>query len=327
MSELVTQTLGINCSMTMVFGATILDTDPQSGYDNSEMEAIRKPCDRTPESALKFYPEAISVEREAGTADDENLSLASVWMNGFIPFSRGLPDPENMSRSCETYLKSQNIVTTDQGFLSRPEGWLESLFWHFNWYNSDERIIEEDFVREEIIHKLIGKGMVCRKWQFNSPCIRYMVREKAESDDQPDYIYFIGGSQDLIRDDMMETVKEIISLYKTGISLLKSSNETYSCDPSQVWHTKIAKTDSDNAISQLVEMSRKIQGIFYIRNYLVYAKNFLGITELVEANFKNKKRFNKISIDKVIERYEGAYQYCKNLCYLYEDIKTFSFQE
>jgi len=327
MSEIVTQTLGINCAMTMIFGGTIIDTDPAAGYDNSEMEAIRKPCDKTPEAALKFFPEAISVERESGTEDDNNLSLASVWLNGFIPFSRGLPDPENMSRSCETYLKSQNIVTTDQCFLSRPEGWMESLFWHFKWFNSDDRIIEEDFVREEILNKLISKGLVCHKWQHQSPEIRYMVREKSDSDEVPDYINFIGGSSDMVCDDMMDTVKDIIKLYKIGISCINSSNEKYSCDPRSVWDSKNnnSHSDTDAALMVLTHMSRKIQGIFYIRNYLVYARDFLGIKDIVEVNFKDKKRFNKIKIEDAISRYEEAYQYCKNLCSVYTDIRNFSF--
>lgn len=329
MSEIVTQTFGINCAMTMVFGGTVIDTNPSSGYDSTEMEAIRKPCDKTPATSLNFYPEAIDVERQSGTPDEDNLSLAATWINGFIPYSRGLPDPENMTRSCETYLKTQNIVTTDQCILSRPEGWLEGLFWHFKWFNSQDtsdkdRLVEEEFVRENILTKLIMNGLVCRKWQYQPPSIRYMVREKAINDEVPDYVYLIGGSSDMVRDNMLDTVNEIKTLYKTSLSKLESIKTKFTSDPRIIWNSHKAEQDNEGIVS-LIEMSRKIQGIIYIRNYLLYAKNFLGIDELVEANFSSKKRFLKINIDTVIERYEEAYQYCKNLCYMYQDIKNFNF--
>lgn len=341
MSEIVTQTLGINCSMTMLFGGTILDTDPTAGYDQSEMETVRKPSIRSPIAALNLYPEAIGVERDSGVKDEENLALAATWNNGFIPFSRGLPDPENMSRSCQTYLKTQNIVTTDQAILSRPDGWMEALFWHFQWYGSKgERIIDEEFVKESIVGKLVQQGLVCRKWAYNPVSVRYMVRIKSDDDEIPDYVYFIGGSDDLINDDLKVAIKKIQSDYKEATHFFeesaKSTNKTASeigfrsdlSDPKNTWVAFNSGNETEEMVSAPItkarlafkRMSRTIQGIFYIRNYLLYAKDFLCVDSLVEVDYNKKKKFNKVDIKEVLERYEDAYQYCKNLCYIYPNI-------
>lgn len=339
MSEIVTQTLGINCSMTMLFGCTILDTDPAAGYEQSEMESIRKPCEKSPRTALKFYPEAIDVERQSGTKDEDNLSLAAIWNNGFIPFSRGLPDPENMSRSCETYLKTQNMVTTDQAILSRPDGWLEGLFWNFKWFGSNnERIIDESFVKESVIAKLVQYGLVCRKWSFNPPSIRYMVRVKSKSDDVPDYVYFIGGSDDLMCDDINSTINIVVNEYNSVLRNLEESKKqkvsqeiSFRSDLADNKNTWVAynpanETDEMNdapitkARVAFKRVSRIIQSVFYIRNYLIYARDFLNVDKIVEIDFRNDKKFNNVDINKVIDRYSDIYEYCKNLCYIYPNI-------
>jgi len=339
MSEIVTQTLGINCSMTMLFGGTIIDTDTSAGYDQSEMETIRKACECSPKNSLRFYPEAIDVERQSGTKDEDNLALAAIWNNGFIPYSRGLPDPENMSGSCATYLKTQNKVTTDQAILSRPDGWLEGLFWNFKWFGSDnERIVEDEFVKESIVAKLVQNGLVCRKWAFNPPSIRYMVRVKSDNDEVPDYIYFIGGSDDLVCDNIEETVKKISSNYLEYMRLEEQSKKekvsqeiSFRSDLADNKNTWVAYNPAneseemnESALTKarlaFKRMSRMVQGIFYIRNYLIYARDFLNIEKIVEADFRNKKKFNNIDIQNVIDRYETAYDYCKNLCYIYPDI-------
>lgn len=316
MSELVSKTLGINCSITMKFGATIIDTNPYSGYDSTEMETKRNEYNRDIRSSLMFYPEAVDTENESlkNSINDEkeSIALAACWINGFVPYGRGMPDAEDMTRNCETYLKTQNIITTDQIFTARPEGHLEALLWHFKWYGGDEKIIDDEFVEEKNISKVVQKGLVSRNWGFNPTSIRYMVREKASSDEVPDYLYFIGGSDEMLDDDMSNTIKLLQSLIKTYEMNKNNINII-----NNVWCVKTSDSTVDDlkideAENAMIRIRRIVQGIFFIRNYLIYAKNVLSIEKLVEVDFRKKKRFNKVSIDKIIDKYEGIYQYCKN---------------
>lgn len=339
MSDYVRKSLGLNNIKTAVIGATIIDTDNAIGLNVSgNTMSIPRHEDKNiacPNDALSFYPSVENNERENSEAV---LALGAVWFNGFIPYCRGLADPENCTHTTANIMAGYGVVTTDQVIKSRPDEWVNCIFSAFKWFNGteDDRIASSDLQIDTAIGKVIRKGLIHPNWLHNPVSIRYMVRELASNNSERDYAYFIGGSEYLLGDDPREMCNIIGQKIKTANNLMEASqdipkdisNNSEINNVRKVWHqVDISKYSDDFKNHSYVkarllcrEVNRAIQGIIMIRNYFVYARKYLGVETVIDMDMKRSSDPLKVSIESVIDRYNDAYKFIRNLCNCEVDI-------
>lgn len=300
MSNLIEDTFAITDAHSLNYGATIIDENPECGYNSEKMLRIKNPTAMLPREALNFYPEVIDLQKEL---NDDTLCLATSWVNGFAPISGGLPTPfavnrSKMHRRISSRFHKRGVATSDQLIAVRQDSIMNTLFSHFRWHNG-EKIM--DSIDDDDLNRIVMKsGSVSENWRATPPSIRFMIRQKAFLDDDgeavPDYLYLLGGSHSIVNPN-----KAIESIKLMSAGEMRPSAPNY-------WEKQ-----NPNEIKRDVVVSRICFGIIMIRNYLVYAKNFIKISEVVDIDHSRDKRFINKPIDDVIEEYEPAFIYCRNL--------------
>lgn len=332
-------------SRIMVLGSTIIDTDDAAGY-SSAMKASPKSYDWSAKKALGIYPGMKLVQEEE---KDNNFGMLAVWNNGFIPIPKGTFKADNMLKRSSEFLNNSGYITTDQFFKIRTESKLNSVFSAMKWYSASDktttRLIDESLATFDDTKNVISSGMICEKWAKDPISIKYLIKGSGSSDgDVTDYVYLIGGSRDLLEDDMLSICNKIKSLYLESKSLMEENDKNKSSTASDSKTMKFSNIQSSNGVwlaydeasvkesdfsdDQLkimegMRMRRKlirmIQGVIYIRNYLVYA-NSLSFDNILEFNADSKNITTNVKITDIIKKYEIPYQYCKNLINMYPDI-------
>lgn len=336
MSDYVNKCIGVNNIKTAVIGATIIDTDSSVGLNVSGNVMTQPRHDNQsiycPNDALKVYPTVVNTEKEKSDTDTTS-AMAAVWFNGFIPYCRGIADPENCCHATANIMSQFGVVSTDQVIKSRPDDWLNCLFSAFKWFGGDEdsRIVPTELQIDTAIGKIVRKGLVHPQWIEKPISIRYLVRELADSESGRDYVYLVGGTDYLLKDDPRETCNIIGDKIRTAQSLINNgdneipreiANNSEINDPHRVWaEINLSKYSDDFKANSFVkgkilarEVNRAIQGIIMIRNYFVYARNHLKVEKVVDINFNKSEDPVKVPVDEVIERYNDAYRFVRNLC-------------
>jgi len=317
--DIISKLFNINDGKTCVIGATLFDCDPSVGYNKNDM-AGRKSKSTAPDNNINstlgiyIYPSIKHIQNEF-KAKSFPTSMMNTWINGFIPNSKGLASSDTSCTAANELLDKMSILKTDQVLPQRHEGLLETLFSFFKFHGQTDTILPPmDCITEENQEKLISKGMVHRKWLKDPLPIRYVVRKEG-NDSVPDYLYFIGGSEELISDtpkDIINSIKELYlkSIYKRTFSD-KKIRETIG-----IWDEigkdivkDYAQTDRELLQATIRFLRLNIATIF-IRNYLYYAYNEMGIETIVEVNGEKP---NKIPTKRVLDLYEEPYQYCKTI--------------
>jgi hypothetical protein len=334
-------TLGVKCCKTMFLGATLMDTSPEAGYDGS-MTNVKHEFEWSPHNALLLYPEVRDIEskeqEDSKVEKKVDLSMACAWNTGFMPSQRGLPDATNMGRKTNNFLAGRSIITTDQVFKARGDSVLAALFPHFSWYGSNGvRMVAKENAVEEAAQKVVRKGLVSPSWLEKPLPVRYMVRIPPEAG-EPDYVYFIGGSQDVIGDDLEKIPASLTAMYdqirllkeeakKASSSKSKKSDDknSFQATPKYLWWSYSGGVEDPLVKASVVakKLLRTIEAIFFIRNYLVYAEKYAGISEIHEIGWDAKAgvpTFKEVEIQKIAAKYDTIYAYCKNLCAVYPDI-------
>lgn len=338
MSEIVNDIFNINSCKSMVFGASLFDTRPETGYSEGEMAADRIGREHNPQIAYQFYKDMEQLWEDS-KSDDDSVMLCgtSLWLNGFAPRYEGQVIPENTTEKVAKYLSIRGLWTCDQVLRSRPDYILETLFSCFKWYETSTRIVDEAHAVDTAIGKLVRKGMVCNNWIKNQLGVRYVISIKSNKSSAYDFLYLIGGSDDILCDDMSKTALDIGQAYKSTQNLIEDAknvaitNEikfhSQLSDNKYVWHQHVSgefgEEFNDHPITKarlkFRYVNRCMQSIFYIYDYLQYAKKHLKIKTLLDYKGGTPK---KVSIDEVIERYGKCYNYCKTLMYMFEDIAS-----
>lgn len=329
--------LRIKSCKTAFMGCTLIDTDPASGRE-ANIDSVKHVHQWSSLNSLLLYPTI--KEFENGVADDKkqkiDLSMASCWITGLTPIRRGLPQVKNMCQNSANFLDGRSVCTAEQLFKARPASLFNSLFSHIGYFGTGERIIDRKYADDETDNKVVSRGFVARNWKTNPVQARYIVRIPPTNADTYDYVYFIGGSNDIIGNELEKIPANITMMYDQ-IKVLKEESkkdpqkmsqecEFSSSDPKFIWYAydkpATAAIVKANLLSKRI--CRTVQGIIFIRNYLAYAKNGIGISDIDEVVGYNKKEdqaiFEKKNIDDVLKKYDKIYAYCKNLCYVYKDI-------
>lgn len=306
--DVLAQLFGIKDSASCIFGGTILDTNVQAGYDKDNMNPPRSEVALTAQFGVYLY----SIVKELQSVYKEGSfprSMMDTWINGFSVNNKGCPSPDNMCSKSIEILSMCSVMKTPQLIKSHEQDLLQTLFYFFKFYkHEDERILNLESFTNENKAKLITKGVVCKNWGESPLQVRYVVRKEGK-DGLPDYLYLIGGSEDLISDnpsDGIDIIKKIsTSWFKKSINNLVSTNFRY------VWHD--TSSDKGEDYKKLIQFTRLLCGFICIRNYLYYAYHDLKIDTLIEFNGTSIK---KVPTKKVLELYEEAYQYCKTISML-----------
>ena len=151
-------------------------------------------------------------------------------------------------------------------------------------------------------------------------------------------MYYVGGSEDVIGDDLDNIPNNLAQLYsqikvlkddakKAKIVIKNKTEDEYAmCDAKNLWFA-YNKTPTNPLIKAHLlgkTLIRTVESIILIHNYLYYLKNFMGwdeISEIVEVDpITNKPTFKEVSVDELIKKYDRIYAYCKNLTHIYKDI-------
>jgi hypothetical protein len=337
-------TFGIKEFKPMFLGGTLIDTDHRTGYSPSEISNFSKyKATWTPISTLNLYPEAEAFEKEDNKST--NISMRSCWINGFIPYMRGLANVTGISRNCSNYFMGKSVIILDQVLMAKADDHVSCLLNNFSWYGSTNRLTDNGKTSidmnsiddmDSANKKLLHKGLVCSNWSKNPLPVRYMVHLKKNSTGiDNDYVYLIGGSDDIIGDNIDDIPSKLCSILDKIKSLQEDSkkssklpdiskyNEGFKSSSDFVWWS-YPEDSCDHPIVQAHLLAKKayrmIEGIIFIRNYLVYAKKDLCITELKELSWEGGHSVIKIvNIDDVIKKYDIMYAYCKNLCYVFKN--------
>jgi len=331
----------------MVFGATLIDSDDATGHSEA-MRPATKACEWTPKNSLLIYPKIkLTAEEEVQTEADEKTSkfgMAAVWNNGFIPLYKGMMEANNMKQRVSRTLNTSGFLTTDQVFRTRQESRLNSLFSAMKWYSSNDkkvsRLIDTSLSTKEDTNTVINLGMICENWVKNPVSVKYVFRQEGvEEKDITDYIYLIGGSRDLLQDNVDNVCDTIANLYKSAKHAMDSEKDKKITDnnlkvsniqsKTGIWQAYNSAVDTSsftasqlkilNAMRERRKMVRLIQGVIYIRNYLVYAQT-INLESVLEFEAEDKKICKSVKTKDVQHKYERAFQYCKNLINIYPDI-------
>jgi len=336
MSQIVDKLFNVSSAKTMYFGATLIDSDPRAGYVEDIMATSKHDFNTTPISMLHLYPEIEEKIIDEGKGQPFPLAMACTWINGFAPMQRGLPDAENMPKGCKDYLSGKSIVTTDQIFRARQDEFLHSLLAHMKWYGAtgdNGRLLDKTFMDEKFTGNCYRKGLACPHWATNPVNIKWMVKLNTTVAENNDYVYLVGGSNDILTDNVEEFVKTVSSLYDNIKSYqdenAKSPDKSKSSISSSPKHIWFANKDDEfkttiplfKAHLAAKKLYRMLQGIFLIHNYFIYIqKNLKEIGHVIEVDYNSKTNepvFKKVEIQEIITKLDKIYSYSKNLCYVY----------
>lgn len=344
-NQIVEKMLSINDAKTMVLGGTLIDLDSSVGYQGGQMAQARNPNQvlSCPNDALALYPAVEATELEHRESDDPNmLAMASCWVNGFSPYTRGIPDPDNCTRPTATIMNKYGVVTTDQILKARPPEQLSCLFTAFKWYgskDSDDRLLPEEYQDDNQIGKNVRRGIVHPNWFIKPLSIRYLMRSRGDKESQ-DYCYFIGGSDELLREDMMETCKEIYTTWKRGKELLEEAGNgsipqeirqnSELNDAKKVWNQLDLSEFSDDFAEHaytrgrmmMRKLNRMMQGVILIRNSLKYLNMYVSIDDIIDFGSGEPVQ---MAITDIQKRYDDAYHYVRNFCSAYPEVATAAF--
>jgi hypothetical protein len=328
----------------MYFGVTLPDTDPGAGREPN-IGDVKHGHAWAPMKALLLYPNIRENEKNVIDKQPIDLSMACCWVTGFTPMRRGMPNAANMSQNSRNFLDGMSVCTTDQLLKARSDNTLAAIFSRMVWYGTNgKRIVDISLATDnEAITKVIDRGLVSKNWDTKPVGVRYVVRMHTDTDDIYDYVYLIGGSDDLIGDNLNDIPSNITRWYdqikgikekirenggkNTKAHVNKNSEEECSgADQKFLWYAYEKPSQDPVVMANLLakRILRTIEGIIFIRNYLAYAKNFIGISfvdEVVRYDDSTKKPvFEQVEISKVLLKYDTIYAYCKNLCFIYNDI-------
>jgi hypothetical protein len=349
MSEVISQIFGLKTAKTATLGATLIDTDPSAGYTikGNAMSQVRSPTQvvSCPKDALAIYP-ALEVSEQEAKKGSPVITMAPMWVNGFIPYTRSLIDPRTAAKETAAIMAKFGLVSTDMNFNSRSDEQLNTLFTFFKWYggkDDEDRIIPSESADDTNIGKNIRMGLTCTKWSVKPLSVRYVVKQRGNEKSR-DYLYLVGGSDEMLMDNPDKLAPMIGQMFRDVLANMESgknvaipnggqartitSNADLS-DPHRVWwelddgiSDELLAHPFSKAYLGMKRINRTIQGIVYIRNYFVYAKKHLGIEKVAEFNRAVGVEPKEISIASVINRYENIYQYVKNVCHLYPEVAS-----
>ncbi len=349
--EVISHIFGLKTAKTATLGATLIDTDQSAGYTikGNAMSQVRSPTQvvSCPRDALAIYP-ALEQQQNATQTDKKSsvLTMAPLWFNGFIPYTRSLIDPRNATKETAAIMAKFGLVSTDMNFNSRGDEQLNTLFTFFKWYggkDDEDRIVPRETADDVNIGRNIRMGLTCTKWSVKPLSIRYVIKQRGNEKTR-DYLYLVGGSDEMLMDNpdnlapsIGQMFKEVLANASAGKttalpngaqSRTLTSNADLS-DPHRVWwemddgiSDELMEHPIAKAYMGMKRLNRTIQGIVYIRNYFVYAAKHLGIEKVAEFNMTKGKTPTEVAIKDVIGRYENIYQYVKNICHLYPEIAT-----
>ena len=337
-------TLGINEAKTCRLGGTIIDIDETAGYTNKagQMTSLRKPDQvfSCPNDALAFYPLIEQAERENNNPTDNMRVLSGMWTNGFIPHGRGMTEPEFASQEAAKIMVRYGAVTVNQVFGNRADSVIATFYTFFKWFGGtdSDRILPKEVADDASIGMNIRRGIVCGKWAIKPISIRYVVKIRGNATTL-DYAYFVGGSPELLTDNMEEVANLIGTMFRSAKALRDGSQKTANIprdvlnndavsSPFRVWYEydendynqETRNHDLSKSRLLMKKINRMCQGIIFIRNYFHYAKRFNGITTVADFNLNVSKVPTEVSIDKLIDKYEDIYQYVRNICRIYPEI-------
>jgi hypothetical protein len=312
--DIIAKLFNINDSATCIFGGTLIDINTEAGYDKDRMNPQKSDYCLNPRFSLCMYP--IIKEIQNGVKSNSfPLSLMDTWINGFIPNSKSLSNPDNICTDAANILDKLSIVKTSQLFINH-NGLLETLFYFFSFYGQQDRILNLESFEEENKETLISKGLVCDRWKKEPLPIRYVVRKEGKKG-SPDYLYFIGGSELLIADDFSDTFNTLKSIYekdlykKPPVSLFTdSSNKIWYSLTEDFFNNHNIESSLRSYALKMSEFNRILTGIICIRNYFYYAYHEMGIETIIDFNGSDIK---KVSTKKILDSYEDIYQYCKTI--------------
>jgi hypothetical protein len=318
--DIVAKLFNIKDSTTCIFGGTLLDTDVQAGYSPTLMNPSKnEEFFDHPRKGLYLYPLIKEVQNMI-KPNSFPLSMMDTWINGFAPNSRGLASPSNMSSEAAEILDNSAVLKTNQLFPGSNSRLLETMFYFFSFYGNKERILDLDTFEEEDKNKLIQKGLVCNHWLENPLPMRYLVKKDGTSN-SPDYLYFIGGSANLLSDSPSDNIQIIKNLYKSKIEV---SRMNLFKQIKSIW-LEVNNSFGENLTSEqkihvlkTIKLYRTIYSILFIRNYFNYALNDLGIETIIDFSESGVK---KVKTKKILEMYEEVYQYCKTITLLMSSLK------
>jgi hypothetical protein len=318
--DVISKLFNINDSKTCIFGGTLIDVNTDSGYDENRMIPHKGTSGLNPKIGLCLYP-LIKEVQNGFKSKSFPLSLMDTWLNGFIPNSRSLSSPDNICSDAANILDKLSLVKTSQVFKTNTS-LLETLFYFFTFYRQQDRILNLDTFNDEDKETLISKGLVCDKWASNPLPIRYVIRREGKSGN-PDYLYFIGGSDILIADDFSDIVTTLKTIYENNI-YKKSTPKLFSEYTNIIWNSlsedfferNNIEISMRNSSLKLAEFIRILSGIICIRNYFYYAYHEMGIESVIDFNGNDIK---KVSTKKILDNYEDIYQYCKTISLLWKN--------
>lgn len=302
MSNTIEDAFAITDAYSLNYGATVIDESPHSGYNPYDMTKVKNLVSMKPKEALNFYPEIIDLQNELS---EDTLSLATTWINGFTPVTGGLPTPfatnrSQLHRRIASRMHNRGVATSEQLISVRNDAVMNTLFANFCWYNGG-RIVDANKVDDSMLDSVVLKsGSVSKSWGSQPPQIRFMVRQTAFFDENneavPDYLYLIGGSMSITNPQ-----KAIETIQKFSGMKMSEVDDNYWC------------ANPDINTEGMIQVARICFGIIMIRNYLMYAKHYIGVENIVDIDFKRDSRFINRPIDEVIDEYEPAFIYCRNL--------------
>jgi hypothetical protein len=326
----------------MRFGATIMDTRPTIGR-NPNIQNATFPNIWTPNKVLEYYPEIHKYEQGEIKKPKVDLSMACLWNTGFTTAKRGSADPEYMCVNSKNYLEGVGVYATDTMFTARPDSVFVAFMSHLSWYKSNNKVIVPNTLTkfDDYYNKVVDREFVASGWAKNPAIIRYVTRISKNSNANGipfDYVYYVGGSEDVIGDDLDNIPNNLAQLYsqikvlkddakKAKIVIKNKTEDEYAmCDAKNLWFA-YNKTPTNPLIKAHLlgkTLIRTVESIILIHNYLYYLKNFMGwdeISEIVEVDpITNKPTFKEVSVDELIKKYDRIYAYCKNLTHIYKDI-------
>jgi hypothetical protein len=337
-ADILQKSLKVKSCKTMIFGATLVDTNPAAGRQ-ANIDSIKKPQVWSPINSLLLYPSIKEYEKNnEKTNGNIDLSMTSCWMTAFTPLRRGMSDMTKMTANSKNFLEGRSVSTTEQFFSSRPDDLLAAMFTHMRWYNTDERFVDKNLVKNnDKVGMFIKRGQISKSWENDPVQVRYFIRIMEGSDTVYDSLYLVGGSTDVIGDKLDEIPSNIASWYdqiknlkeeirKSAKASKGDDDESSQSTPSFLWHAWEGENKSPVIRANILgkKILRTIESIVLIYNSLVYARDGVGVTEIDEVvGYDDKKKepiFKTVELAEVIKKYDTIYAYCKNLCYIFKDI-------
>lgn len=281
--------LDINDYKTCNLGSILIDTNGDNVYNGSLKEVNNIPL----KNHFMFHPLIYNF------INDNKFCLLNCWNNGFIPKQKGLLSPEYCDKNIDELFKNFKITTSDQIFKIRPdERWMGLL--HCFKHNNIR------FSPQGDTGKLIDCGMICNGWILNGIDIRYIAHLKG-NENTKDYVYFIGGSDDIFNDDDV-IIENIKKQFVNFLNIKKFKAES-------PW----IKSES---IDQIIyaRLYKMIYGIINIRNYLKYTIDHLSVNIKQCSSYADTIIFEDIDINDLYKKYDKIYMYCRNICFYIEGI-------